>query len=161
MSERLYICPVMDDKCGLCCHAIPHKYIEQHCADDLCTILDRKPSACVPFVEPTNTTTNPSDPHVPGAKLDAGKPEAGLLLDFRRALTAVAEVSTFGAHKYTRSGWATTPDGMRRYTDALLRHLLAGDSADSESGLPHLYHIAWNALVVLELKLRQEERMRQ
>ena len=35
--------------------------------------------------------------HEPGAKLDAGKPLAGVLSDFSLALIAVAEVGTFGA----------------------------------------------------------------
>lgn len=35
------------------------------------------------------------DPHSPGAKLDAGKPDASLLLSFGRALEAVAEIGTF------------------------------------------------------------------
>lgn len=45
-------------------------------------------------------------PHQPGAKLDAGKLRADLMLDgFPRALTAVAEVATYGATKYTPHGW--------------------------------------------------------
>lgn len=96
-------------------------------------------------------------PDQPGAKLDAGKVRAGLLLDFSHALHAVAQVSTFGAAKYSPGGWTKVPDGQRRYTDALLRHQLAmgmGESHDPESGLLHAAHIAWNALAVLELKLR-------
>lgn len=103
------------------------------------------------------------DPHglspgQPGAKLDAGKVQAGLLLDFSHALHAVALVATFGAAKYSPGGWMKVPDGPRRYTDALLRHQLAmgmGESHDPESGLLHAAHIAWNALAVLELELRQ------
>lgn len=97
---------------------------------------------------------NGLDPHQPGAKLDAGKPMTGLVLrDFSRALTAVAEVGTYGATKYSPSGWLEVPDAERRYLDALFRHLLATDTRD-ESGLLHEAHVAWNALAVLELKLR-------
>ena len=95
--------------------------------------------------------------HAPGAKLDAGKLRAGLMFsDFARALEGVAAVTTFGAQKYTPSGWRIVPDGVARYTDALHRHLLAqqaGESTDPESGLPHLAHAAWNALAVLELSI--------
>lgn len=95
-------------------------------------------------------------PHAPGAKLDTGKPEAALLLDFSRAMLAVAEVSTFGANKYTRGGWQTVPDADHRYRSALLRHLLKGRTIDKdeESGLLHDAHMAWNAMALLELRLR-------
>lgn len=95
------------------------------------------------------------DQHAPGAKLDAGKPMASLLLDMSRALKAVAEVGTFGARKYTRGGWLEVPNGKERYTDALLRHLLEESSSttDKDSGLRHAAHAAWNALARLELEL--------
>jgi len=99
-------------------------------------------------------------PGMPGAKLDAGKPRAGLVLgDFSRALRAVAEVGTHGAVKYSARGWLAVPDGEGRYTDALYRHLLAdasGDALDVDSGLQHLAHAAWNLLAVLELRLRSQ-----
>ena len=45
-------------------------------------------------------------PHAPGAKLDGEKVMAELTLDgFSRALLAVAEVSTYGARKYSPGGW--------------------------------------------------------
>ena len=99
------------------------------------------------------------DQHEPGAKLDAGKPMAGLLLDMGRALKAVAEVGTFGAAKYTRGGWLQVPNGQQRYTDALLRHLLdeATSNTDKDSGLRHAAHAAWNALARLELELIEAE----
>ena len=99
--------------------------------------------------------------HVPGAKDDNGKPMAGVLLDFSRALQTVVDVGTYGAKKYTRTGWATVPEGSQRYTDAMMRHLLAmdvdPDGLDKETGLPHLAHVAWNALAVLELQARRKE----
>ena len=93
-----------------------------------------------------------------GVKHDQGKPMVGLMLtDFSRALEAVASVTTFGAGKYSPSGWLAVPEAERRYTDALCRHLLAdlrGEATDAESGQPHLAHAAWNVLAVLELRLR-------
>ncbi len=89
----------------------------------------------------------------PGAKLDAGKPMAGLLLEFSLALMAVAEVATYGAQKYSLGGWRQVPDGQRRYTDAMMRHLLAGGGVDPDSGIAHDAHSAWNALARLEMRL--------
>ena len=102
-----------------------------------------------------------TDLHVPGAKDDKTKPMAGVLLDFSRALQTVVDVGTYGAKKYTRLGWATVPEGSQRDLDAMMRHLLAmdvdPDGLDPETGLPHLAHVAWNALAVLELQARRKE----
>lgn len=101
--------------------------------------------------------------HEPGAKLDAGKTRVGLVLGgFSRALSAVCEVGTYGAQKYTPSGWRSVPDGVERYTDAMGRHLLMEprETVDPDSGLSHAAHVAWNALARLELMIREEERAR-
>jgi hypothetical protein len=102
---------------------------------------------------------NGYDAHDHGSKLDSGKPDASLLLMFGRALTAVAQVGTFGAEKYTRGGWTGVPDGINRYTAALLRHLMKEDREpiDSDSGLLHASHAAWNALARLEMILKDIE----
>ena len=98
------------------------------------------------------------DAHAPGAKLDAGKTEFGLIMHgMPRALRQVARVATYGANKYTRDGWLTVPDGPRRYTDAMYRHLNAeacGELHDPDTQLEHAAHAAWNALARLELLLR-------
>ena len=115
----------------------------------------------------SNTVLKPADPlgeadptgrdaHQPGAKLDAGKTQAGVLNDFSLALMAVAEVGTFGAVKYTRGGWQSVPNAIARYNDAGWRHKLKGCVAeyDHESNLLHKAHEAWNVLAELELILR-------
>jgi len=98
-------------------------------------------------------------PHVVGAKLDAGKQLPALVLEgFARALSAVADVGTYGAVKYTRNGWVEVADGQFRYTNAMYRHLLkeaAGEVQDPDSNLLHAAHTAWNALARLELMLRK------
>lgn len=98
-------------------------------------------------------------PHAPGAKLDAGKDRLGLVLfGFARALQEVGKVGTYGARKYTDDGWMHVSDGERRYTDAMLRHLLReaiGEERDPETGLHHAAHAAWNALARLDLALRR------
>jgi hypothetical protein len=106
----------------------------------------------------TEVDPNGRDAHAPGAKLDAGKPDCSLLLDFGLALRAVAEVGTYGAKKYSRGGWMQVPEGEVRYTAALMRHLLAESSSpvDEDTGLLHAQHAAWNALARLEFMLRSE-----
>ncbi len=101
---------------------------------------------------------NQEDPHKPGMKLDKGKVNARLLMDFAKALTAVAEVGTLGAIKYTEGGWLTVPDAEKRYQSAQIRHQLAQpyEDRDPETGLLHLAHEAWNVMARLELRLRRE-----
>lgn len=100
---------------------------------------------------------NGIDPHTIGAKLDSGKPIAGVIGNFGLALMAVAEVGTFGANKYKRGSWEHVSNGIERYTDALWRHLLKEDQEpnDNDSKLSHAAHMAWNALARLELQLRE------
>lgn len=98
-------------------------------------------------------------PHAPGAKLDGEKVMAELTLDgFSRALLAVAEVSTYGARKYSPGGWQHVEDGQTRYRRAGDRHRLARgyEPYDLESGLLHLAHEVWNRLAELELMLRAD-----
>lgn len=110
----------------------------------------------------TETKGNPDEPngldqHEPGAKNDANKDCAALLLSFPRALEAIARVATYGARKYSPNGWQHVLNGQERYRHAMMRHLLAGEyePRDTESNLPHEWHFAWNVLASLELKLRK------
>lgn len=110
--------------------------------------------------------------HEAGAKLDGEKPDASLLLDFSRALEQVALVGTYGRIKYTRGGWLSVPDGIIRYTAALIRHLFklntegkfdqdpyydTPEGAQFKGRIRHRAQVAWNALAALELELRAEE----
>lgn len=106
---------------------------------------------------------NGKAPGEPGSKLDAGKSPVrrGLLEYFPRACSAVAEVSAFGASKYAWNGWETVPDGVQRYGDAQQRHAIKAmveGPIDSDSGLLHAAHEAWNALARLELIMRESEK---
>ncbi len=102
------------------------------------------------------------DQHSPGAKVDAGKVRMGLMVyGFPRALEKVAEVTTYGANKYTDNGWMSVPNGIERYMDAMLRHIIKeaqGEEFDQDSELLHTAHVAWNALARLELLLRKKGR---
>ena len=100
--------------------------------------------------------------NTPGAKADAGKTRHALMTSgFARALNAVAEVTTYGAEKYSPNGWMHVVNGKERYADAMARHLNAADRGqltDKDSGLLHLAHSAWNCLALLELFLREQEK---
>lgn len=110
---------------------------------------------------PFRPETDPhgKDPHQPGAKLDAGKARVWLCIGgFSRALTAVSEVTTKGALKYTPNGWIDVPNGSDRYMDAAFRHLMAvgrGELIDADTGCTHKSQAAWNLLASLELDLRE------
>ena len=97
----------------------------------------------------------------PGSKLDAGKNRLGLVLgSFSNALWAVGEVGTYGATKYCDHGWEQVPDGVSRYTDALMRHMLkelGGEMSDADTDMLHAAHSAWNALARLELIVREKK----
>ena len=98
------------------------------------------------------------DQHEPGAKLDAGKLRASLMVsDFPRALLEVIGVVSYGAEKYSDSGWLSVPDAEKRYKDALYRHLLAAEleENDPESGHSHMAHASWNIMALMELKARR------
>ena len=110
----------------------------------------------------TERDPNGLDPHKPGAKLDAGKPRVGLMFKgFARALLRVAEVTTFGANKYTPNGWESVEGGQERYLDAEARHFLQGfiEPRDPQTNIEHLAHEAWNALARLELALREKDKV--
>lgn len=109
-------------------------------------------------------------PNTPGAKLDANKAPIyeGLLDYFPRACEAVANVSKYGATKYTWKGWEKVKNGINRYLNAMLRHvtkLSKEGEWDSEAkndpkypaDIMHRAQIAWNAMASLELKLREME----
>lgn len=98
--------------------------------------------------------------HETGAKLDAGKNRLGLvLMAFAPALIEVGRVGTYGAAKYTDNGWKDVPSGIDRYTDAMLRHLMAegvGQEHDPDTEMLHASHAAWNALARLSLILESK-----
>lgn len=91
-----------------------------------------------------------------GVKFDGDKPRLDLVLgEFDKALWAVGEVGTYGANKYTDNGWQSVENGIERYSNAMLRHYFKSKTewTDEESGLPHLAHLCWNSLALLQLYL--------
>ena len=81
-----------------------------------------------------------------------------MFYNFPIALLRVADVTTYGANKYSDSGCLHVPDGIARYHGALARHLLdahQGIEIDKESGLQVMAQVAWNALIIVELMERE------
>lgn len=111
-----------------------------------------------------DTDPNNIDQHSGGAKLDAGKPDMSLLLMFGKALYETMRVGTGGKIKYSRGGWQEVPDGINRYTAAMLRHVFEEHYEEFDPDLVEYlgeptYHaaaVAWNALARLELMLREK-----
>lgn len=92
-----------------------------------------------------------------GMKHDHGKPRWSLM-PFK-ALGSVLDVLEYGARKYSAHNWRLVEQPFERYSDALMRHVLAyvgGEKVDSESGLHHLAHAACNALFLLHFERDRE-----
>lgn len=118
---------------------------------DLCDFNDK---------EPEDETKLPYDltDDGTGKKYDGGKPMVGTLCRvFPHALLAVGQCIEFGTHKYPQpDNWKKVEGAYTRYQDSMMRHYLkyqTGEIMDSETQLPHLSHMAWNALAILELYL--------
>lgn len=96
--------------------------------------------------------SNNQDMFVPGRKDDGGKLEWSLLMRGCCAgLRGVVQVLMFGKRKYAADSWQMVPDARNRYKEAIYRHLSEVEehgfySRDGESGLPHIFHVACNAL---------------
>jgi len=81
----------------------------------------------------------------------ASKPQLGLIP--AEAMTSVARVMELGARKYGPYNWRSNKILSMVYANAALRHLFAwisGETIDSESGEPHLAHVAACMLIVLD-----------
>jgi len=81
---------------------------------------------------------------------DSGKPQMDLLSPI--AMEGTASILTFGAKKYAAHNWRK---GMlwSRSIASLMRHLfkfIGGEDTDPESGLPHIDHVACNAMFLQE-----------
>ena len=82
-----------------------------------------------------------------------------LTKQFPNALLAVAKRSQKGHSKYSEIDidyQGFTRVNSEEYPEAIMRHLFEFGEVD-ESSLDHLAAVAWNALAVLELKLRNNE----
>ncbi len=97
-----------------------------------------------------------------GKKENKNKPQISLLFkQFPQALEAVAKCSEYGHEKYKEVdadylNYQRVEGGSNTYADAGLRHRLHQGN-DVESGLPHQYHVAWNALAELQLWINENK----
>jgi hypothetical protein len=97
-----------------------------------------------------------------GEKTNKNKPQISLLFkQFPKALEAIAKCSEYGHQKYKESdfdflNYQRVYGGSKTYADAGLRHRLEQGN-DLESGLPHTYHVAWNALAELQLWIQENK----
>lgn len=97
-----------------------------------------------------------------GSKYDAGLTDMSYMEYFPLAFEAICKQSMFGADKgYARGSFADVPNAVPRYTAAMWRHyfkegpLNDEKRVDPQSGLPHDFATAWNAVCRLELRLRE------
>lgn len=94
-----------------------------------------------------------------GLKDDKGKLRFDLITP--GCLTGLAEVLTYGAHKYKPNSWQNVEDAENKHYAALLRHLVAwrsGEVYDSETNLSHIKHILTNAMFLLYQEERNDKR---
>jgi len=101
--------------------------------------------------------TSKPDPNLycaDSCKYNKGKTDwFNLLQGFAPELDLLAQLTEFGAAKYSPHGWqkSTKPDA---YLSAAMRHLmqhLSGETIDNDSKLPHLTAAAWNILAYQHL----------
>ena len=85
------------------------------------------------------------------------KPRCDLLVEyFPNALLEISKICGYGARKYGEHTWQDVD--YRDYKAAMFRHALYGENeeCDSETGMSHECHLAWNTLAMLELYLTKE-----
>ena len=89
-------------------------------------------------------------------RYNVDKSQLHFILAFPQALRAVADITTYGSHKYEMYNFLKGASSSESVS-SLLRHLDAwwrGEELDPESKLHHLAHLAWNALRLCDEHLR-------
>jgi nucleoside 2-deoxyribosyltransferase len=92
-----------------------------------------------------------------GVKFDQGKERYDLIPGY--ALNELAKIYTYGTQKYDDNNWRK---GMKwgRLFGAMMRHawkFWRGESIDSESGLHHLAHAAWQCFALMDYEKTHPE----
>jgi len=115
--------------------------------------MTKEPEATKPYVDKTGTDNKPD-------------PLRDVYLEFPRAMTAIAEVTRYGAKKHEPRGWQTfKPEYALHYHRSKVgRHLLQeeieGPINYGDGGLLHPAQATWNMLAYLEHFLRAQEASR-
>lgn len=94
-----------------------------------------------------------------GKKYDTGKPRLGeMIIDFAFSLSNISKVWEFGANKYEKSNWKKVENAKDRYTNAMIRHLVAEETEqiDQETKLHHCLHVARNAIARVYFILKED-----
>ena len=99
----------------------------------------------------------PAGAYDQSVKADGGKPRLHLVPT--SVVECIARVREYGVKKYGDSdNWKRVE--MERYVDAAYRHLIAyikkPGGVDTESGLPHLWHLACNVAFLCEMTEENE-----
>lgn len=107
------------------------------------------------YTEDNRPTIEEIETSTVAVRADSGKDPWSLFM--WDAAREVVKVLKMGAKKYSARNWEKGMDWSRCY-DSAQRHLYAWfqgrEDNDSESGLNHLAHAAWNILVLLSYQLR-------
>lgn len=141
----------LEDRCVVCGEIVPEgKQVCNKCLDGYCSAL-QKGGYLNDSRSLANTTRNQE------IKADDGKPQLRLVPT--EIINCIAKVREFGNKKYKDSNsWKRVE--KYRYIDAMFRHLLKyindNKSVDSESGLPHLWHLACNVAFLCEMEKDKE-----
>lgn len=147
--------------------------------DGLTPDIHAEEMACDEFVDNdtgpyTAYVTQPPCPNCATILMDTGITKIEVVEEFMKfdsdkvrydlvppsAVSALAEVLTFGASKYKPNNWRNNKD-LERYNGAFLRHVyayLAGEIHDKETGMPHLWHAMTNLAFLIELDGKSHKR---
>lgn len=96
-----------------------------------------------------------------GVKYNSNKPKLSMLfIQFPDALKAIVKCSEYGHEKYKEFdkdflNFKKVEGGSKAFADSGLRHRI--EKGLDESGLPHQYHVAWNALAELQMWIEEQE----
>ena len=99
-----------------------------------------------------------------GVRADRAKPQvnSGVFEYFPEAIEIVARVSEYGTTKYgielSAKNWRKLDSAIERIENSLARHVIRPSRRLDESGLPHIAHVAWNALAILQLIIEEKEK---
>ncbi len=101
----------------------------------------------------------PSIKMTEGVKYNSNKPKLSMLfIQFPDALKAIVKCSEYGHEKYKEFdkdflNFKKVEGGSKAFADSGLRHRI--EKGLDESGLPHQYHVAWNALAELQMWIEE------
>ena len=111
---------------------------------------------CEKYAPKTTQSVISFDVVTDGLKHDGGKPRLDLVP--AELIEAVGAVMTHGAEKYGEASYKQVEP--KRYRAALMRHICKWlkdpYGKDTDSGLPHLWHIACNVAFLLELDKKEQ-----